>query len=160
MTSRPSASKRAHRLTVELGQWFGRPLAALPPRLRALVERRWATAPDWDRLTARQRRVIAEQLDAQDWRVLDAVERQEAEEAFRAGFARVSIPRRNRRNARRLRPSRQKVSDAEIARLKAELEAEGLKAHKQVAEAHRRLSAAGIRISLRGLRYRWAKKGS
>lgn len=130
--------------------WLNKSLRDLPDGLRSQVERAYIVP--WDALTPKQRKRAAEDYDALHPR--NRVDQQMAKEAFRDGFKGVSVPERNRRNAARPRPSRQSVSDDDLARIKFELEAEGVPSHKQCAEAHHRL---GRPITLRGFRKRWRK---
>jgi hypothetical protein len=139
-----------------LSRWFAYPLAEIGDEaVRSLVERAYIIP--WDSLTPSQRRHLAAQWDAQ--RPRNLAEAQQADEDMRLGFKRVSIPRRNRRNARRPRPSRQKVSDADIERIRAMLVAEGVKPHKQCSIAYGLLRPP---ITLRAFKKRWTrlKKGT
>jgi hypothetical protein len=156
--------RRAISLTAALTLWFGRPLAELPPDLRNRVERHFVLS--WDMLTAEQRRKVAETFDAQH--PTNLADKLAADVGFREGFKMVSIPRRNKLNAKRPRLSRQKVSDADILRVTMDLESEGVKRPK-CSEVYKRLFAGRSprSISSRGFRYRWdrlaemnKKKGS
>lgn len=63
---------------------------------------------------------------------------------------------RNKRNAACRRPSRQKVTDADILRVQRQLELEGVKHHNRCPQAWRRLLVdIDGGISLRGFRKRW-----
>jgi hypothetical protein len=158
--------------TTELSLFFGHTFAALPSGLQKVVcklsfprsergslaaDQRRVAEQDWDMRTPKQRRKFAEQFDAQH--PTDLVGKLMAEAAFRKGFKRVSVPRRNRANAKRPRRSKQKVSDADIQRVKREMAAADVKSHKQCSEAYRRLFGAVPPISLRGFRKRWNRLG-
>jgi hypothetical protein len=158
--------------TTALRLWFAHSFAALPSGLHKVVcklsfprsewgslttDQRRVVEQDWDMLTPKQRRMVAEQFDAQH--PTDAVGKLVAELDFRQGFKRVSVPLRNRRNAKRPRPSKRKVSNADIQRVKCEMAADDVKPHKQCSEAYRRLFGVAPPISLRGFRKRWNRLG-
>ncbi len=108
-------------LAVALKHWFDADLAGLPADVRGIVEHQAKVFHpcNWDELTALQRRVAAQTFDAQ--RPTTLVDKRAAKEGFREGFKKVSVPRRNKANAKRPRPSRQKVSDADIQRIAIEV---------------------------------------
>lgn len=111
---------------------------------------------EWDSCSPEQRRSLATQEDAQNPTTL--VEKEEAEAGFLEGYRSISIPKKNRKNAKKTRPTRQKVTDSEILTVMNELIAEGVKPHNQCSEARKRLMAKySFTISLRGFRKRWNK---
>lgn len=138
------------RLLLKVRLWLKRKLRELPDDPRLEVERTYIVP--WDALTPEQRKKAAEDYDAQH--PTDPYDRQYGAEAFHDGFKSVSVPRRNRRNAARPRPSRQSVSDDDLAGIMFTLDAEGVPRHKQCAEAYHRLDPP---ITLRGFRKRWGK---
>lgn len=144
-------------LSKQLAIWYGRKFFELPSnKIRKDVEDRLPVP--WDELTPTQRRTGLECWEAQYPTNRD--DKNEAKRAFRYGFKQVSVPRRNKRNAKSARPSRQRVSDADIKRVKRDLEAEGVKPHKQCSKAYARLVAVTApSISLRGFREHWNKLG-
>lgn len=138
-------------LTAALALWFERSLDDLPVDLRGRVEEFFVLVP-WDELSVDQRRGHAANVDALNPR--NKVDKDIADQAFRSGFKAVAVPRRNRRNAQKPRPSRQKVSDEAILAMKAMLDAERVPSHRQVRVALTRL---GVPISVRSLRERWGR---
>lgn len=160
----PQSKKRKRKpqpiaLTALLGLWFGRPLKDLPDDLRKVVTKQYHPFP-WDTINEGQRRQIALQLDAQNLALLDKVDRYLAESAFRHGYKIHSVPERNKRNAKRPRPSRQIVFDDVIVRMKCLLQSEGVRHHKQCSEAYRRLMmVAGRPIAKRSFLERWNRLG-
>lgn len=142
----------------DLARWFSHKFEELPQNLQHLIERRLPIA--WNDRTTKQRELAAETWDLQNPVKIDKARDQENDRAFRDGFKSVSVPRRNKRNAAKPRPTRQKVSNKAIMRAKADMEREGVRAHKQCFEAYRRLSPP---ITFRAFRKRWnlmAKKGT
>lgn len=139
----------SRKLETVLHLWFDRPLAALPAEPRRLVDLHFDMFR-WDDLTPEQRRFRAQWVDAQ--RPGNLADMTAAERSFREGFKKVSVPRRNSRNAKRPRLSRQKLTDADILRVKRELEAEGIPPRKQCSEAHCRLGAV---MAIQSFRERW-----
>lgn len=137
-------------LSRALAGMFDRPFAKLPIDLQKRVERAFFPF-SWDRRTSQQRRQLAEGWDAQHPRDLAAKEKLKL--AFRKGYKKVSVPRRNKQNAKRPRPSRQKVPDADLLRVKRKLDAESIPLHKQCSKAYEQLAAG--RMTMRGFRKRW-----
>jgi len=143
----------ARRLSVSLKLWFNQRYDNLPSGLQARVKECFLT-PDlapglWDSLTPEQREAMTEFWD--EVHPIDA-NREEAEAVFREGFKSVSIPQRNRKNSKKPRCSRQKVSDHDIRDLKSKLDSEGIKPHRRCSEAYRRLNPP---ISIQAFRRRW-----
>ena len=150
--------KKVGALSKELAGMFDRRLADLPAELRRRVERHFSVFP-WDDLPSpRERRIVAAQVDAQH--PTNLVDKQVAKRAVSRGYKKVSVPRRNQLNAKRRRPSRQRVSDADILQVQRALESEGVKHHKQCSEAYARLVEGRVDpITSRGFRDRWNRLG-
>jgi hypothetical protein len=140
---------RLVQLKLALTGMFGRSFAKLPIDLQRRVER--AFLIHWDSLAPEQRKIAAECWDANH--PIRLTDKEEAKIGFREGFKKVSIPLRNKLNAKHPRPGAQKVSDADILRVKRALQTEGVPRHKQCTEAYQRLGAG--RIALRSFRDRW-----
>lgn len=147
-------------LAAAISQWVDRTLEELPAGVRQRVERDFPSVLwKWDELTPAMRRHVAAAWDAQH--PAKRHDKHLAKEAFREGFKSVSVPDRNKRNARKPRPSRQRVSNDEILRVRNKLQRMGAKPHKQISEAYRRLAPP---MTLRAFRKRWnalpLKKGT
>lgn len=166
MPERPRKVVRRGRpssLVSQLGQWFDKPSGELPSNLQDLLKERWGI-PTWNSLTAVQRRRVAIDLDAQH--PVDLVARQTASRDFRNGFKKISVPRRNRQNAGRQRPSRQKLSKDDIVRIRravASLTRRGMKVN--ASKVYGIVFPGHAPFTLRAFRDQWnkfapGKKGS
>lgn len=103
----------------------------------------------WDSLTELQRRSVAERYDAQHPTRPSDIAHMELQ--IDHGFRAVKQSARNSKNAKRSRPSRQKVTDEEILRMSVD---------RSCAEAHRALyPEAKPGVSYRGFLKRWTKLG-
>lgn len=150
-------SREHQRLLPLLHLHFGRSFAELSPDRQDAVTRHYSLVP-WEILTPHQRMEHAAHIDAQHPR--DSAEAQAIRADFNRGFKRISVPRRNKANAKRPRHSRQVVTDIDILLVKGVLEVEGVAHRNQCSEARRRLLAEGaIPISPQGFRKRWNRLG-
>lgn len=141
----------SRKLETRLHLWFDRSQEALPAELSILVDRHFDIFR-WNELTPEQRRSRAQCVDAQQPDNL--ADRAAAAQSFLEGFKKVSVPQRNSRNAKKPRPSRQQISDADILHVMRTLETEGVPKHKQCPEAHRRLGAV---MAIQSFRQRWKR---
>lgn len=159
-----SRLRKAQGMVAQLGYHWGSTKAEMPEGLRRVADDLSAWSGwNWDAIEPHQRRCLAVQWDAQHEGIV--LSRQEIDAAFRAGFKKVSVPNRNKRNASKPRPGAQRIGDTEILDLYRAVS--GRPAQKQVGEAFAKLCARGeAPLSLRAFRGRWnalglkKKKGS
>ena len=144
-----------------LGPYFDRGFAEIPEVTRQLIARclpRLAGhMSHWDSLPRSERKRQALIWDAQH--PTTVVEKEHARIGFATGGKRWSIPLRNKRNARHPRPSRRSVQDADILRIKAVLDSQGVPLHRQCRMARDALVAEGRSkpMSIQGFRKRWRR---
>jgi len=143
-------------LVPQLSRWFGHSRDELPGDLQKLVAASYSPFR-WDGLTRAQRERVAGQLDAQR-RPSDPAESVAADLAFRSGFKKVSVPLRNKKNAKHRRPTRQRVTDTKILQLHKRVATKP--PHKRCSAAFQLLSEGGeAPLSARAFRDRWNALG-
>jgi hypothetical protein len=141
------------------GPWLHSDFSELPESVRSAVAQSIGTPGtshlDWDNLSPSERRRQARIWDAQH--PVPPIDEELAGTAFSRGY-RIEV---NAQNAKRRRPTRQLVSDADIVKMKSILIAENVLHHKQCSVARSRLVALGLagEISTRSFRDRWIKLG-